>query len=226
MTSLDKAALVLSGTVTDGKGSRNATVTIQTPGNFRFEESGGGRVLTFDGTTFMGKGGSGDIVDERIRQSLLANFPDALLLQIAGGGGLRRIGSRFRTDGGKSRVYTGPYWTLYAFSPAKRERLVQGQALQQAMFIALDEQTGLLSETRAVDTTQYGRKTVIQTSSISGFSRRTSGTQVKFCDWRTGWRCCDSPSRRRERGPSKVRVYSDRDGSKRKCRCKPGSERR
>ena len=88
--------------------------------------------------------------DERVFESLLASFPDAVLLQIANGGTLHRIGSHFRTTSGSASTYTGPYWTMYAFSPVSRSGMTPGQGLQQHLVIAIDEQTGFISEIRTM----------------------------------------------------------------------------
>ncbi len=149
LISLDKAQVVLTGTTTDGSGARPAQITLQAPGLFSYRE-GQTRALTFDGTNFQSKSGQITSDDERVLESLLADFPDSVCMQVAAGGSLRQIGSHYRTDDGSTPNYSGPYWTLLAFGPKQRPALAAGKALQQSIFIAIDEQTGFLSEIRTV----------------------------------------------------------------------------
>lgn len=161
LMSADKATVSLAGTLTDGNGSRPAQITVQAPGYLRFQEPATSRVLTFDGSQFRTKNSQGPQDDERIEESLLAHLPDMLFLQLATGGGLRRLGANFRTDDGRTPNYSGPYWTVYAFSPAPRKGMVWGRALQQSHLIAIDQKTLLISEVRVVDISAIPR--VIQT---------------------------------------------------------------
>ena len=149
MTGAASASVTLAGTLTDANGPRTAQITVQAPGLLRFQDSNS-CVLTFDGSQFGSKNGKGGPSDQRIQESLLANFPDMLLLQMAAGGGARRFGSGFRTDDGKTPNYTGPFWTVYSFSPAPRPGLKWGQPLQRQLLIAIDDGTGLIAEAQMV----------------------------------------------------------------------------
>jgi hypothetical protein len=149
MVSADKAQIAVSGTVTDAQGSRPAQFSIQSPGYMIFRD-GSSRGVGFDGNGLKATGGPLTANDHAIAESLLAHFPDMICLQVAAGGGYRRIGSHFRPDGGTTPAYKGPYWTLLAFSPRTRPGLASGKALQQDMIIALDEQTGFIAEIRVV----------------------------------------------------------------------------
>jgi hypothetical protein len=148
MTSADKAQVVLNGSVTDSAGIRAAQITIQAPGYFAFRD--GKASLAFDGTSFKANTGAPGANDNPVMESLLAHFPDAVCLQAASGGSMRRIGTHFRADGSTGKAYSGPYWTVLAFSPASRNGISRGNALQQELFIAIDEQTGLIAEVRTV----------------------------------------------------------------------------
>jgi hypothetical protein len=165
LMSADKAAIGVAGTLTDDSGTRQVRITVQAPGYLRFQDDGNSDVIAYDGTSWRNTKSSGG--DARIEESLLASFPDAVLLQIASGAGLRRIGGRFRTDDGKTPNYSGPYWTLYEFAPPAHPGLAPGQALQQSQFVALDEKTWLISEVRRVE----GSKAAPQV------------TQTKFNNW-------------------------------------------
>jgi hypothetical protein len=162
METADKAQITLVGTVTDSVGSRPAQITVQAPGYWAYRENSS-RAVTFDGTNFSTKSGPLAPADNAVAESLLAHLPDGVFLQVAFGGSLRRIGSHFRTDDGKSKTYSGPYWTVFAFSPAKRQALAAGSALQQPIFVAIDEQTGLISDVRVVVRTSATLLKVTQT---------------------------------------------------------------
>jgi hypothetical protein len=162
MMSADKSQVVLAGTTTDGKGSRPAQIIVQSPGYLSYRE-GQGRAVTFNGAQFQTRSGPPTSDDHRVLESLLAHLPDSVCLQIAAGGSLRRIGGHFRTDDGKAKNYSGPYWTVFTFAPSHRQGLIHGQALQQEIFIAVDEQTGFISEVRTVVTTAPRQQTVTQT---------------------------------------------------------------
>lgn len=161
MTSDSAAQVALTGTMTDASGSRPAQIVVQSPGLLSYQESA--RHITFNGTAAQTKAGQLTSDDQRIFDSLLANFPDMIYLQVATGGSLRRIGSHFRTDDGVARSYTGPYWTVFAFSPKNRPGLAPATPLQEEIFIAVDEQTGLMAEVRTVVISVAGQKNVTET---------------------------------------------------------------
>ena len=116
MTSAANARLSLVGTTTDSKGARTATIVIQAPGLLSYRETGG-YAATFDGASFSTNSGAPTSADEPILESLLANFPDSVLLQALNGAAIRTVGQHFRTDSGNANNYSGPYWTLIAFAP-------------------------------------------------------------------------------------------------------------
>ncbi len=162
MMSADKAQITLTGTVTDGQGSRPAQFTIQAPGYLVYRE-GQSRAIAFDGNGTQSIAGALTSDDEAVMESLLAHFPDMVCLQVATGGGYRRVGSHFRTDNSKGGNYTGAYWTLLAFSPRKRQGLTAGKALQQELFIAIDERTGFIAEVRTAVSTGPKQQQVNET---------------------------------------------------------------
>jgi hypothetical protein len=163
------AQVTLAGDITDAAGTRAAQIVIQAPGLLSYRE-GRSRALTFDGSRFGRQSGQAPATDEPVLESLLAQFPDMVCLQFAHGGAWRRIGSHYRTDDGKAAGYTGPYWTLYAFTPEGRPGLQRAQALQQDVFIAIDEKTWFISEVRVVAGTGTG-KTVTQTKFTNWFQQ-------------------------------------------------------
>lgn len=155
------AQVTLAGTTTDSKGSRAAQIIVQAPGLMSYRE-GTSLALTFGGTQFASSGAVPSN-QEAILESFLAHFPDAVCLQLAGGGIWRRLGSHFRNQPGNASNYTGPYWTMWEFSPAARPGLTPGQALQQNLFIAIDESSWIIGEVRVVTKNASGPPTVIET---------------------------------------------------------------
>jgi hypothetical protein len=149
MMSADKAQITLAGTASDSHGPRPAQITIQAPGYLIYRD-GQNRAVAFNDSGIQSSDGAETPGDDAILESLLAHFPDTVCLQVATGGGYRRIGSHFRTDNSQGEGYTGPYWTVLAFSPGKRPGLTTGKALQQELFIAIDEATGFIAEVKTV----------------------------------------------------------------------------
>jgi hypothetical protein len=169
MTTTAASSVNITGTVNDERGTRTAQLTIQAPGYLSYRE-GQSRSITFDGTQFRSNSG-GDSDNQPTMESLLAHFPDMIFLQIASGGGWRRVGSHFRTDNGKTPNYSGPYWTIFGFSPAARSGVRKGQALQQTLYVAFDEQTWLMSEVRVAMAGPGGQETVTQTQFSKWFNQ-------------------------------------------------------
>jgi hypothetical protein len=162
MRSAETAQVTLIGTTTDTKGSRASQIVVQAPGFLSYRE-GTTRAITFDGTQFQSKAGQITGDDQSVMESFLAHLPDVVCLQFATGGSWRRLGGHFRTDNGSTPNYKGPYWTVYAFSPANRLGLTRGQALQQEIFVAIEEQTWLVSEVRIATKAASGQQSVTQT---------------------------------------------------------------
>jgi hypothetical protein len=140
LTKAENAATTITGSLTDSSGTRPVHITVQAPGYLRFQDDKTSQVIAYDGAAWH-KSGKGEN-DARIQESLMAHLPDAILLQMAGGGGFRRIGARFRTDNGKTPGYQGPYMTLYVYAPPA------GQPLQQPCFVLLDEATWFINQVR------------------------------------------------------------------------------
>jgi hypothetical protein len=162
MMTADKAQIAYTGTITDAQGPRTAQITIQAPGYLLYRDSNNHSVA-FNGSALQSTSGALSSSDEAIAESLLAHFPDMVCLQVATGGSYRRIGTHFRTDNGKTPNYTGPSWTLLAFAPSARTGLTLGAALQQNLYVALDEETGYIAEVRTVVNTGPKQQQVTET---------------------------------------------------------------
>lgn len=167
MTTAANAQISLVGTTTDSKGARTATITIQAPGLLSYRETGG-YAATFDGTSFSTNSGAPTSADEPIIESLLGNFPDSVMLQALNGAAIRMVGRHFMAASGNPSSYSGPYWTLIAFAPTPRNGVVWGQPLEQEVFLAMDEKTGMLAEVRRV---------------VQGGNNPPQVTQTQFLNW-------------------------------------------
>jgi hypothetical protein len=170
MTTPEMAQVTFAGTTSDSKGSRAAQIIVQSPGYMSYRE-GLTRAVTFNGSQMKGNAAALTDDDKRVSESLMTHLPDAIFLQIATGGTLRRVGGHFRTDSTTSKNYSGPYWTVFAFSPKNRTGLARGDALQQELFICIDESTGLVSEVRTVVNTGPKQRRVVQTQ-FSNWSKQ------------------------------------------------------
>ena len=146
------------------------TLTIQAPGYLSYRE-GQGRAVVLNDSGVQAKGAVAAGDDDAVMETLLGHFPDTVCLQAATGGSLRRIGGHFRADNSTGSNYTGPYWTILAFSPSPRKGLAAGKALQQELFIAIDEATGFIAEVRTVVNTGPASRTVQQVN------------QTQFSNW-------------------------------------------
>jgi hypothetical protein len=171
MTAPTMATVTFIGTTTDSKGSRSAQIVVQAPGYMSYRE-GVTRAVTFDGSQNKTNNAASADDDERVSESFLAHLPDALFLQIGAGGTLRRVGSHFRTDNSKSKSYTGPLLTVYAFSPRNRPGLSRGKPFQQELFICIDERTGLVSEVRMTTSAGAKQQIIIQTQ-FTGWTQQS-----------------------------------------------------
>jgi len=163
LTSAAQSATSITGMLTDSSGTRAVQVTVQAPGYLLFLDGNNARTISYNGVAWQVKNSAGSQNDQRVEESLLAHSPDSVLLQLANGSTVRWLGSRFRTDGGKAANYSGPYWTLFAFSPSARAGLTVGQALQQSHLVAIDEKTGFISEVRIVQNPGKVTQQVTQT---------------------------------------------------------------
>ena len=170
LTTSAMAQIHLVGTTTDASGTRSAQITIQAPGQFSYTESQG-KTITFNGKAVQTNSGAATVADQPIVESLLADFPDMVILQAANGGGFRKVATHARTDDGTSAVYAGPFWTVLEFAPGTRSGLTWGQPLQQELFICVDEKTRLISEVRRAVRTGPASATITQTQFQNWFQQ-------------------------------------------------------
>jgi hypothetical protein len=108
--------VVLTGTSTDVKyGTAEATLVWQWPGNWRFQRVGvGASVLIYQNAVGLNDASkTQDEAELGIWESLLDDGVEAFLFGYGDGAGYRFLGSRFRTDDGKSPSYSGPWYDIY-----------------------------------------------------------------------------------------------------------------
>lgn len=137
--------LTLTGTWTDSNGSSQATVVSEITGNIRVQLNGSDSksILSVGSQTTTNaakaSGGDQDIID-----SLMADSPQTFFYAWSQKDGIRYLGSRFRTDGGKDPAYKGPWYNIYeVVAPA-----TGGAATTQRRLYYIDTYTRQFAKTR------------------------------------------------------------------------------
>lgn len=171
MSDSQNGLITITGAISDDAGTRQAQLSIQSTGHMLYRENAG-RALAFNASGFQKANGNPNQEDDALFESLFAHFPDSVFLQASNGGSFRRLGSHFRADGSSGGGYVGPYWTIFAFSPKQRADVPASKALQQDLFIAVDDLTDLVAEIRVVS------------ESPGGLQRIPQVIQTQFLDWK------------------------------------------
>ena len=113
-----REALLLVGTIAhDGGAKAPFQASMEAPDKVRFEEGspGSATLSGFDGTQHWSNKASVVRADEALLETVLFNSFERLLFRQQAGQATRKIGSRFRVDGGASgAAYTGPVYDIYA----------------------------------------------------------------------------------------------------------------
>ena len=170
MQSTGAAQAVFVGVVTDSSGTRTARITVQAPCYVSYQESAS-RALSFDCNRLKSASGTISAADDPILESLMANLPDTVFLQVAGGGSIRRLPVTFRNDDGTNPNYAGPWWNMYVFNPIPRAALVADGPFQQQLFLAVDSATRLPAEVRVIENERTPTQKVIQTKYSGWFQQ-------------------------------------------------------
>jgi hypothetical protein len=138
-----KERTILAGSFTDATGSHQAQVTWQAPGWIRFDRTNQPS-LVYDDVVGLQNASSISASDADILESLFDDSPQSFLYGFRQGKAYRLLGTRFRTDDGKTPNYQGPWYDVYA---------VLGPALAKPghppteKFYYFDSVTGLLWKT-------------------------------------------------------------------------------
>ncbi|MEP6539492.1 MAG: hypothetical protein ABJF23_29410 [Bryobacteraceae bacterium] len=119
LTTAGNERLTLTGTLTDKRGNTPVVISTQLPSLFRYEElDGKNKKIVFDGSRATSSAGSLAEDDLNLAETFFSDSAENFLYSLKGGGSLRRIGGRFRTDDGKAPKYAGPYWDVYELEAA------------------------------------------------------------------------------------------------------------
>jgi hypothetical protein len=107
--------LTLTGTATDSqKKVTPATLVWEVPGRLRFDRPGAtASSLVFDDVSGLINATGVSQSDLDILETLLNDSPEAFLYSFPHGHAHRFLGGRFRTDGGKTANYSGPWFDIY-----------------------------------------------------------------------------------------------------------------
>jgi hypothetical protein len=106
--------LTLTGTWTDSDGSAPATVVSEITGNIRIQLSGSNsKTILSAGSQTTTNAGKASGADQDIVDSLMADSPQTFFYAWSKKAGIRYLGSRFRTDGGKDPAHKGPWYNIY-----------------------------------------------------------------------------------------------------------------
>ena len=102
--------LTLSGTLTDAAGVHTATVTAEIPGKVLVQISGAAsKTLRFDGNLPSTDGAALAGGDQDLLESFQADVAENFFFSFGRSASVRFLGGRYRTDGGTSKNYTGPW---------------------------------------------------------------------------------------------------------------------
>lgn len=100
MGKAENARVVYAGTLRDGRGARPVEIAIQTPGLVRIAEGGAGpRVTSFNGKRVYSSTGSVSTDQEKLLETVLADAPESIFMQLASGEAFRQIGGGHKITG-------------------------------------------------------------------------------------------------------------------------------
>ncbi len=151
MHTAGKEQFVLAGTYADATGSVASQIVWQAPGNLLFSRVGASALAYSAGNKTPSVGASSSqaasaqaSANQNILESLLDDRPETLFYAMQSGDPYRLLGTRFRTDDGKTPNYAGPWYDIIQISePVKA---TGGTTTRQKLF-CFDSETGLLART-------------------------------------------------------------------------------
>lgn len=161
--------IVVTGTLSRLKlGNPNPVpvrIIFEQPNRLRLEE--GNSVTVFDGSSLTKSGSqpTEDNADEM--ETLLLDFPERLFIGVVTGNPMRQFGSRFRTDDGSNRNYSGPYFDVYEM----------GERLQISVGSAASTNGELTNKRYYINSDTSLLERVV-------YERRHKKVEVKLTDWR------------------------------------------
>lgn len=118
MGKVDSARVVYFGALRDSRGSRPVEISIQTPGHVRITEGGGtARVTSFNGARVYSSAGGVSPEQEKLLETILADAPEGIFLQIASGEAFRRIGGGQKIIGAGAATAPAETVDLYQLFP-------------------------------------------------------------------------------------------------------------
>jgi hypothetical protein len=163
-----KERLTASGTYSDKSGAQAIVVTWQLPGKLRIQFVGmTSRTLIFDGASTTANGGPTTSEDDDVLESLADDRTETLFWGQKLGS--RFLGSHFRTDDGKTKSYSGPYYDIHQL--VYRVSCRSDKPIRTKLFY-FDSTTELLVKSRYTEM-RNGNEILVETA-YSGWSQTAS----------------------------------------------------
>jgi len=156
-----KERLVVAGTVTrNGSATTQFQATHELPNSIRYQEQGGpaAGTVVFDGNQFGKSAGSAQKLDSDLVETLAFDSPVWFLYAPAKGLPVRKLGSRFRTDGQKGSAYSGSVHDVYLLLVPVQQ---PGKVKQQPKFFHVNSDTQLIERVSYQDADSPGTKVEI-----------------------------------------------------------------
>lgn len=179
-----KERTIVAGTLIDSKGSANAQVIWQVPGNIRIDRSDEpGKPLTYDSSKANTSSAGRTQADFNMLESLLDDTAEAFFYGVQAGTPYRLLGLRFRADDGTTVNYQGPWYDVYATTRPSKAQPGNPSRLKHYYF---DSQSGFLVKTRynssptVITTTEFAQWTKVNGQFFPGQIVRKENDSVVF----------------------------------------------
>jgi hypothetical protein len=153
-----KERLVLTGTITrNGAATSQFQLVHELPNSINYQEQTGGKTqkLVFNGSQFSNSGGNVQEQDSDLIETLVYDSPLWFLYTPSSGLAVRKLGSRFRSDGQTGKVYSGPVYDVYLVLVAVQQ---PGKVKSQPKFYHVNSDTGLIERFNYQDSDHPGTK--------------------------------------------------------------------
>jgi hypothetical protein len=186
--------VILEGNWVDSTGSSPAKVTWEAPGSLRLDRSRPGAApLTLTKRAGDSRVAQVSTTDSALLESLLDDRAESMLYSLSTGAASRFLGARFRSDGGKTTDFSGPWYDIYEVSGTV---VSAGSGLTRQKYYCFNSDTKLLElvtyvlnreGTKVTVTTRYGRWTTQNGQPFPGtIIREENGTAVFTFQVRSG----------------------------------------
>jgi hypothetical protein len=156
-----KERLTLSGTTTrNGSATAAFQLINELPNSVRYQELSGPHAVTlvFGGAQLMSSLGAMQSTDTDLIETLAYDTPTWFFYAPSNRLAVRKLGTRFRTDGGTGKTYTGPVYDVYLVLTSVQQ---VGAAKQQPKYYHVNSDTHLVEQVFYQDATSPSTKVQI-----------------------------------------------------------------